>query len=128
MEEALIALLRADAGVTALVPAASINWRRHPQGLAWPGLVLRVIHDQDDYTLSDTTDRSSARVQIDAWALDYDEAKAIARAVRTCLGGYRDATFSRIWLLGARDTQDPEAQGKPCGVSMDFAIDYRRAV
>lgn len=125
MEEDLHALLLAAASVTALVGPASINWRRHPQGRPLPAIVLRVINDRPDYALSDTTDRSVARVQIDCWALSYAEAKAVSRAVLAVLSGYHDATFHRVWLLGARDTQDPEAQGDPAGVSMDFEIDYR---
>lgn len=125
MEEDLRALLLADAGVTALVPTASINWRRHPQGAALPAIVLRVVNDSPDYVLSDTTDLSSARVQVDCWALSYAQAKAVSRAVLASLSGHRDETFWRVHLLGARDTQDPEAQGDPAGVSMDFAVDYR---
>lgn len=125
MEKALLSLLLADAGVTALVPAANIDWQRRPQGTAYPAVILRVINDRPAYLLSDTTDRASARVQIDCWALTYPAAKAVSRAVRACLSGHRDATFQRVWLLGARDTQDPEAQGDPSGVSMDFEIDYR---
>lgn len=125
MEDDLKALLLADAGVTALVPAASINWRRHPQSRPYPAIVLRVINDRPEYVLSDTTDLSRARVQINCWALTYAGAKAVSRAVLARLSGYRDATFHRVWLLGARDTEDPEALGDPAGVSMDFEVEYR---
>ncbi|EYD71587.1 hypothetical protein Rumeso_04988 [Rubellimicrobium mesophilum DSM 19309] len=125
MEEDLKALLLADSTVPTLVPPGSINWRRRPQGIGLPAIVLRVINDRPVYTLSDTTDRSTARVQVDCWSLSYKQVKAISRAVLLCLSGHRDATFSRIWLLGARDTQDPEAKDDPAGVSLDFEIDYR---
>jgi len=127
MEDDLRALLLADAGVTALVSPASINFRRHPQGRALPAIILRVINDSPEYVLSSTTDFSSARVQIDCWATGYKQAKDVSRAVLACLSGYQDDTFHRVWLLGARDTQDPEALGDPAGVSMDFEIDYRAA-
>ncbi len=127
MKVAFRALLLAAPAVTALVPAARINWRRHPQGAAWPGIVLRVISDRDAYALATTTNMATARVQVDVWAESVAEAEAVAQAVRTALGGYRDATFARIELAGARDTHDPEALGDPAGVSMDFEIDYRRA-
>lgn len=125
MEDDLIALLRTAPAVTALVPATSINWRRHPQGAALPSIVLRVINDRPEYVVSDTTDFSSARVQIDCWALSYGAAKNVSRAVLARLSGYRAGIFHRVHLMGSRDTHDPEVIGDPAGVQMDFEIDYR---
>jgi len=127
MEEALRALLTGSAAITALVPATSINWRRHPQRAAWPGIVLHVVNDGEVYLLSERTDRNNARVQVDCWALDYAAAKAISRAVTDLLSNYRDATFSRVHLIGARDAGEfADVPDDPAGVSLDFAVDYRR--
>jgi hypothetical protein len=129
MEEALLALLRGSASVTALVPTARINWRRHPQGQPWPGIVLHAINDRDEYAIADVADLSEARVQIDCWATTYGQAKAISRAVRALLSGYQGGVFYQMRLNGARDarstgTNEPD---DPAGVSLDFTFHYRRA-
>lgn len=128
MEEQLRAILLADSAVTALVPAARISWHARPQGSPLPAIVMHVINDRDTYTVSDVTDFGQARVQIDCWGATYPSAKAVSRAVRAALAGHRDAVFSRVWLAGARDTQDYAADGTGDlpGVSLDFEIDYRR--
>lgn len=129
MEEALRALLTGSAVVTALVPVASINWRRHPQSSPWPGIVLHVINDGDEYVLADVADISEARVQIDCWAVTYAQAKAIARAVRSRLSGYQGGNLYQLRLVGARDAQASGANepDDPAGVSLDFTFLYRRA-
>ena len=128
MEEALRALLTGSAPITALVPAASINWRRHPQTAAWPGIVLHLINDGDTYFVGDVGDISEARVQIDCWATTYAQAKAISRAVRSRLSGYQGGAFYQLRLVGARDAQTTGTNepDDPAGVSLDFTFQYRR--
>lgn len=128
MEEALRALLIGSPAITALVPAPSINWRRHPQGAPWPGVVLHGINDRDEYLLAAVGDISEARVQIDCWATTYGQAKAISRAVRTLLSGYQGGPFFQMRLNGARDAQSSgiNEPNDPAGVSLDFSFMYRR--
>ena len=128
MEEDFRALLTGHAPITALVPAARINWREHPQGAAWPGIVLHLINDGDRYVIADVADLADARVQVDVWADTYASAKAIARAVRTRLSGLQTGRFSQIRVTagdararGATDDTDPP------GVTLDATFLFRRS-
>lgn len=128
MEEALRALLRTTAAITALVPAASIDWRRNLPSVTEPRIVLHLINDGDTYMVDDVGDISEARVQIDCWATTYAQAKAISRAVRARLSGYQGGIFYQLRLAGARDAQTTGTNepDDPAGVSLDFAFQYRR--
>jgi hypothetical protein len=126
MEEQLLALLRSSAAVTALVPTAAMNWRRHPQGMPYPGLVLHLINGSPLYTFNATTDLVAERVQVNCLAGSYDDAKALARAVKETLSGYEAGAFYQIRLAGERDGGDTdEAPGAPVVVMLDFTFLHR---
>ena len=93
MEEAFRALLTGHAALTAIVPAARINYGKHPQGAALPGIVLNVVSDGPyDHSL-DGAGLRDARIQVDAYAITYAQAKAIQRVLTTLLDAYRGGSF-----------------------------------
>lgn len=126
MEEAFRAILMASVSVTSLC-GTRINWGQHPQGQPLPAIVLTVISDAAQPTYRGPDDLSQGRVQADCYAQSYGAAKALARAVRTLLDGYRTANFDGIFLEAARDGREggtSEADA-PFRVSLDFLTHWR---
>jgi hypothetical protein len=129
MEEAFQALLAASSGVTALVPAARINWGAHPQGSGGPYIVLTVISGNEGLTLTGPDGLSQGRVQADVYAATYGTAKAAARAVIARLHGYRGGNFRLIEHAGSRDSREGgtnEAE-RLHRVSLDFLTHWRQS-
>jgi hypothetical protein len=125
MEEALRALLTGSGAVTAVVPAAGINFARRPQGAALPQIVLNVISRfSPEFTL-DGAGLYEARVQADCYGKTYAAAKTIERAVVARLQGYSGGAFQMIELMSVRDLPE-EVAGEPLihRVSMDFRVTY----
>ncbi len=99
MEEALAALLLADAGVSAQV-GARVYWSELPQGKQKPAIVLHRASGLHGYTVDGADGLVESRIQADAWGESYGAAKLAARAVKTALTGY-SGTQSGITFQGA---------------------------
>lgn len=127
MEQELRAILLASSGVTALAPAARINWGAHPQGAALPALVLNVISDAEGYHLKGRDGLSQGRVQVDAYAETYAQAKQLSRAVRAALSGYRGGGFRLVEHVATRDSREGGSNeaDRPYRVSLDFLTHWR---
>jgi hypothetical protein len=127
MEEAFRAVLLATSGVTALAPAARINWGVHPQGAALPGVVLNTISDAEGLLMNGPTGLFEGRVQVDCYAASYSQAKALARVIRTRLHGYRGDGFQLVTHVSSRDSREGGANeaDRPFRVSMDFTTAWR---
>lgn len=127
MEEALKALLAATAGVTAIAPAARINWGARAQGLALPAVVLNVISDAEEYTLQSRDGLSRGRVQVDCYGETYAQSKQLSRAVRAVLSGYRGGNFRLVEHVATRDSREGGANeaDRPFRVSLDFLTHWR---
>ena len=127
MEEQLRAILLASSGVTSLVPATRINWGVHPQGAPLPGLVLNVASDAEGMVMNGPNGLSEGRVQIDAYAESYSQAKALSRAVIDALHGLRTTKFRLVTHVATRDSREggTNEAGRPFRVSMDFTTAWR---
>lgn len=125
MEEALIAILLAAAGVTTLTGDKVYPGVR-PQGSALPAIIFNRISGRPGYVMSGPDGSSESRVQIDAYADSYAATKALARAVRSTLSGLRGAhhgvTFQGVFLESARDGFEGENPERIFRVSMDFTV------
>jgi hypothetical protein len=118
MEEELFALLNANLSV----PSQAIGWFTAPQGIGYPKVVLNVIDDADGLAHDGPIELFEALVQIDTYALDRAQAKAVSRQVRDLLHGYKGSGFEVIQHLRTRDGREGgsnEAE-RPYRVSMDF--------
>ena len=127
MEQALRTLLASSAAITAIAPAGRINWGVHPQGVPLPALVLNTIGDAEGLTMQGPDGLSEGRLQIDAYAVTYAEAKNLSRAVRTVLHGYRGGGFRLVQHVTTRDSREGgtnEAE-RPFRCSMDFTTHWR---
>jgi hypothetical protein len=126
MEEALLAYLLAQSGVSSLVGTRA-HWGKRPQGEALPGFVMQVISRTPSYVYEGGSDLAEARVQIDCYGANYKAARLLARAVRAPLDGVRFTQSSirfEAFSLSERDlneagTTDAERTFR---VSMDFQI------
>lgn len=127
MEEALRTLLTSSAAITAIAPAARINWGVHPQGAGLPALVLNVVSDAEGLTMQGPDGLSEGRVQIDAYAYTYADAKNLSRAVRAVLHGYRSGGFRLVQHVATRDSREggTNEADRPFRVSMDFTTHWR---
>ncbi len=127
MEEDFRSLLTGSVSVVALVPPGSINWSEHPQGRAFPGIVLHLINSSDGYTVSDVLDLASVRVQVNCLGTTYAQAKAISRAVRALLSGYQSGPFYQVRVseTASRDS-GMRLPDEPKLLILDCAFDYRR--
>ena len=125
MEEAFRALLTGHAALTAIVPASRINFAKHPQGADLPYIVLYVISDGAyDYSL-DGAGLRDARIQVDAYAITYAQAKAIQRVLTTLLDAYGGGSFQMIALLVSSDrTEDATVDSPVHRAMMDFRAVY----
>lgn len=80
-EIVLLRTLREDAGLSALV-GNKVFALVIPQGTKLPCITFQRIGGRPANTLSGHSGLEEIDLQIDVWARDYDEAKAIAKAVR----------------------------------------------
>jgi hypothetical protein len=126
MRQAFRTLLTTASGVTNLVPAARINFGRHPQGAPLPGIVLNIVSaGAYDWSL-DGPGLIDARVQVDVYAGTVKEVDEVQAAVLARLDGYKIAPFQMISLLVATDRAEEVATDSPIHRGMmDFRAIYR---
>jgi hypothetical protein len=85
-EEALKDILRNNAGVAAITTKCYPV--KIPQSPVMPLMTYTLITDVPDVHLQGPSGLINARYQIEAWALTYSAAKALAKAIDTALAGY----------------------------------------
>lgn len=83
-EIVLLRTLREDAGLSVLV-GSKVFALVIPQGTKLPCITFQRIGGMPANTLSGHSGLEEIDLQIDVWARDYDEAKAIAKAVRAAM-------------------------------------------
>jgi hypothetical protein len=130
VEEALIAWLLAGPEVAALLGDRLTPGVR-TQGAALPSAVFNLVGDLPDITNDGESGLSEARIQLDAYGQTYAQAKALARAMRARLSGWRgqvdDWAIQGAFQQTARDTFTHDAPEKIHGVSTDFIVWARPA-
>ena len=127
MEEAFKDVLTGNATVTALAPAARINWGSRPQGSPLPAVVLNVVSDNEGLTLKGRDGLSVGRVQVDCYGATYTQAKQLSRAVRSALSGYRGGSFRLVEHVATRDSREggTNEADRPFRVMLDFLTHWR---
>lgn len=122
MEADLVALLSANAGISAAIgkagSAPSISWGLPKQGWPWPALVISMIDPGRDYTHSGPDGLDGPRVQFDALAETDVAATLLADAVRAAIeaGGTVGNTGNRRkfhpgWLEGRTTVDEGNLEG-----------------
>jgi hypothetical protein len=99
-----------------------------PENVDGPSVTFRVISKIPDYTLDGATGMITARVQIDAWAAVYGDAKQLAQAIHDALndfsGTFPDGTaVQNVWLADAA-TDGFDADARLYRVQADYRLIY----
>jgi len=125
METTLRGLLVAAPGVG--LPAARICFGAVPQGTAYPYLVLNVISAVQGLTLTAPDGLTVSRVQVDAYALTYDAAFALSRAVMAALHGASSGSLRLIVHEATRESREggTNEADRPFRASLDFMTHWR---
>lgn len=119
------ARLAAAAALTALVPASKITPQLQsevstPVPEQFPAITFGAVTTNPENTLDGFTGLARYRFQVDCWVReDYDEALAIAIAVRDAMIGSNTSTFSALWV-DQREFYEQDI--KVHNVQLDFYI------
>lgn len=126
MEEALIARLLANPGVSALVGARiAINVRGQNDNP--PCIVVTLVNRQPTYHTGGQSDQAESRVQIDCWGVSGASALAVARAVKSAIPkapwGADGIDFQSMTQISERTGFSGEtATSRLHRVSIDFRV------
>ena len=125
MEEALVSLLLASAGVSAQV-GTRVYWSELPQGNQRPAVILRRITGLHGYTADGDDGLVESRVQVEGWGNTYGSAKLTARAAKAALTGYTGTqsgiTFGGVFVNSERDDDFAEGSEKLFRTMIDVTI------
>lgn len=106
MEEALIAYLKANAGVAAVV-GTRVTAGERKQGGDLPAIVFHLIGSDPHYADQGTTGLVDSLIQFDCWGETYADAKRAARAVKAALQDFEGTTggveFQAVFLENEQD-------------------------
>ena len=132
MEEALYALLAADAGITAaLASTGNIFWIDRQQASGFPAMVMTRISGVRNYLHAGADGLVQSRVQFDCQSLAFLTTKTIVRALRNKLSGFSNINSGGIFQGcfidgGDRDTfDDSPATDKVYRTSVDYLIFHK---
>lgn len=124
MEEVIRSTLLADSAVAARV-GGRVNWGSHPQGAAFPAVVLTVISGVSYHVLSGPSGNADGRVQVDCYAMTYGAMKGLARDVIAALDGLRSGDVLAAFHIGSRDMREGAEPDRLYRASLDFTVTYR---
>lgn len=124
MEEALRALMKADAGIVAAA-GGKVEWGAQPQTAVAPYITLHRISGSRELTLTSVAGCDEIRVQAECWGPTYLAAKTAARAVVALLNGYRSATFRRVKIDTEADDHDLDPPTPLYRTRLDLLIRHK---
>ena len=117
LEDDVVDLLEASAGVTALVgtgAAARIFPLLVPEGFTnYPAITFQVVSESRQPMLSRQNGLMQARVQINCWARTYAGAKSLKEAVRNAIDGEQTVFPSGCFIEDGLDSVEPSPDAKP---------------
>ena len=117
--EVVVAVLKADASVTAIVGSGS-NARISPlikeQSITTPAVTLQRVSTDPVNDLRGFSDLDDSRTQVDAWAESYAGARALANACRTALQN------AGHLMLGEFDNYNPDTDPGLYRITQDYRI------
>ncbi|MCE9553423.1 MAG: DUF3168 domain-containing protein [Planctomycetes bacterium] len=128
-EEAIVAVLAADATLTALV-GTRISPAIAGQAGARPNIVYQRISGKEQYSQDGHEDIPEARIQIDCYGNTYAQAKAAGERVIALLSGHRGGSIDMIFIEDSGDGMDGPSDGAESGIPrmrLNTRVHYRRA-
>lgn len=147
VEKAIVAILQADAAVTAIVKGdvdatPPSDWRinKHdiPQGWDLPAVTYQRISTDREQGFSGPIGVLQARVDVTAWAADYGNAKILGEKIRLALNGvhgtYGGVVVRNIVLSSEEEDNelvkrggDQEATDRVYWVGLEFDVWFRES-
>jgi hypothetical protein len=125
MEEALRAILAADATLSGLV-GTRIYWDTIPQGKPSPNIAMWLVSSVPDYHMAGASGLVESRVQVDCRGDSWASAKAVARAVEAVLGGFvgqqGTVVFKAIFKISDRSSFETPTDGSEFLSSADYQV------
>lgn len=124
LQAAIVALLKGDAGVTALIGTRVYD--HVPSESTFPYVSLGPMQVLGD-DIEDCGDGSDVTVQIDAWSITvgYQEVKRIEAAVRNALRTYPTVTNFQVSVVRfdqAQFLRDPDGQTRHAAIQLRYLI------
>lgn len=130
----IIERLHADATLTALVPATRIRPIKASQSDALPLIVYERDALSNEDGISDLSNTWILEMTIRIYAETYDDAIAVAEAVRDCLHGWREGSSAdqvmSCRLVSESDSPESVEPGSDAimhGITQSYRIEYRAA-
>lgn len=105
MQGALRARLIGDVAVAALV-ASRVYWVERPQGAGLPAITLQTVSGSRPRHMAGLQDLRPTRVQLDAWAESYADARRVAEAVVAALAAHHSANGIVFRPMGFENERD----------------------
>lgn len=113
MEEALIALLLANSGLTDLVGTRVYIGKRPQNESTLPAVLLSKVSAPRDYDFDGATGLIESRFQCDCYGNSYGSAKLAARALMVVVNGYSGTQsgviIQKISIDSERDSNETES-------------------
>lgn len=124
----LIQLLKADAGVLALVPAARIMAGVHPQGTTLPAIAVAPVSGVDLQFHDDAPSRFvTDRIQVTVLAASYPSLQAVRAAVKSAGDAKRPTVTGIANVVVRTDGQGPWFMDEAASIHLqtqDFKVSY----
>lgn len=113
MEDAVVAILRSDADVSAMVDAR-IYPMDFPQNPVYPAIIFQVISRFHHAHMQGASGLARSRIQVDVYSQDYDTTKALAWKVKNAMHAFKG-------MVPVVDSAPVEVQGIFCTTERDMA-------
>lgn len=130
LEEGLVAHLRADGTITALVGTAPARIFRAilPQNVQYPAISFQPLSDERFNTLDGPNSMVKRRVQIDCWDDDVAGIEALSDVVRISLNGLQGDlggfTIQHAWVDNRNSFDEVDGDRIDRRISYDFIFSY----
>lgn len=124
------AVLRADAGVIALIPADRIKAAKLPDGVILPALLVRTVSVVEQQLLKKAAlVRTTERVSVTVRAANYRDQVAVMKAVGNALRGRTGEIegYARVAILTAGTGPDVLGPGDSFEQTRDFRVSFDAA-
>lgn len=124
MDEALHALMLADAAIAAVV-GGRVYWGLALQGSAKTYVTLHIIGAQDHAHMQGAGGLLTYRVQINSYGPDRPSAAEIAATIRSRLNGTQNGQLRLIRFDTERDAYSDTASGGVFWILQDYIVTWR---
>lgn len=124
MDEALHALMLADAAITAQI-AGKVYWGLAPQGTVAPYVTLHRISAQDHAHMQGAGGLMTYRVQVNAFGGDRPTAATVAATIKARLNGTQSGELRLIRFETERDAYSEAAADGLFGIFQDYIVTWR---